>query len=129
MSSDILGRGFAFPLAISPSGGIAAAQQGQKIHDSIRVILGTRHGERLMRPTFGANLPSLVFAPNTQATADLARYYVEQALAAWEPRILLDEVTVTNDRGNNCLLINLRYRVKATYELQSMVYPFYLEAR
>lgn len=129
MSSDIFGKGFAFPLAISPSGGIAAAQQAQKIREAIRVILGTQHGERLMRPNFGANLRSLVFAPNSRATADLARYYVEQALAAWEPRILLEEVTVTNDYVNNCLQIDIRYRIKLTYESQNMVYPFYLEQR
>ena len=129
MNTDLPGAGFAFPLAISPGGGIAAARQAQKIREAIRVILGTQHGERLMRPTFGANLRSLVFAPNTRATADLARYYVEEALATWEPRILLEAVTVENDHANNCLLITIHYRIKETYEPQSMVYRFYLEAR
>lgn len=127
MVNDILNKGFAFPLTISPSGGIAAAQQAQKIRDSIRVILGTQHGERLMRPTFGTNLQRLVFAPNTRVTADLARFYVEDALATWEPRILLDEVRVENDHQNACLLIAIRYRIKATYEPQNLVYPFSLQ--
>lgn len=127
MNTDVLNKGFAFPLATSPSGGIAAAQQAQKIRDSIRVILGTQQGERLMRPTFGTNLQRLVFAPNTRATADLARFYVEDALATWEPRILLDEVRVENDHQNACLLIAIRYRIKATYEPQNLVYPFSLQ--
>lgn len=129
MNTDILGRGFAFPLAISLSGGIAAAQQAQKIHESIRVILGTQHGERLMRPSFGCNLKRLLFAPNTHATADLARFYVEDSLATWEPRILVEEITVENNLAEGRLDIIVRYRIRSTHEQQSMVYPFYLEQR
>jgi len=129
MNSDIRGKGFAFPLQATESGAIASSQQAQKIRESIRIILGTQHGERLMRPTFGANLKRLVFAPNSRATADLARYYVEEALATWEPRILLEEVAVENDYRAACLRIDIRYRIKSTYEPQNLVYPFYLEQR
>jgi uncharacterized protein len=129
MNPDILGKGFAFPLHVDSRGGIAGSQQAQKIRESIRVILGTQHGERLMRPSFGCNLKSLVFAPNSRATADLARYYVEEGLATWEPRILLEEVTVENDLRANCLNIQIRYGIKSTYEPQNLVYPFYLEQR
>ena len=78
MNSDILGQGFAFPLHINPQGGLRQSRHQQKIEQSIRIILGTQHGERLMRPDFGCNLRSLVFAPNNTATANLARHYVEQ---------------------------------------------------
>ncbi|NTU80291.1 MAG: GPW/gp25 family protein [Chloroflexales bacterium] len=129
MDIDPLGSGFAFPLHVGPRGGIAEARQAQKIRDSIRVILGTQHGERLMRPTFGCNLRQLAFAPNTRATASLARYYVEEGLSTWEPRIILDEVLVENDLQAGCLRIQVSYRIKSTYEPQSLVYPFYLERR
>lgn len=129
MSTDILGKGLAFPLQRSPSGGIATSQQAQKIRESILVILGTQHGERLMRPTFGCNLRSLVFAPNTRATAELARFYVEEGLATWEPRILVEAVSVANSLGDSCLVIAISYRIKSTNEPQNMVYPFYLEQR
>jgi uncharacterized protein len=129
MNPDILGKGFAFPLQVDSRGGVAGSQQDQKIRESIRVILGTEQGERLMRPTFGANLKRLLFAPNTRATADLARYYVEEALRTWEPRILLDEVLVENDHRAGCLQIRVGYRITSTYEPQNMVLPFYLEQR
>jgi hypothetical protein len=129
MSTDILGKGLAFPLQGSPSGGNATSQQAQKIRESILVILGTQHGERLMRPTFGCNLRSLVFAPNTRATAELARFYVEEGLATWEPRILVEAVSVANSLGDSCLVIAISYRIKSTNEPQNMVYPFYLEQR
>lgn len=126
MNTDILGRGFAFPLRPNVRGGIQQAQAEQKVQESIRIILDTQYGERVMRPTFGCNLRSLVFAPNTAATANLARHYVEEGLRRWEPRILLEEVTVQNDVGADRLLIQIRYRLKSTYEAQNLVYPFYL---
>ena len=64
---------------------------------------------------------------NDKATANLARHYVQESLTTWEPRIILEEVSVQNDYQNHCLTINIRYRIKATYEAQNLVYPFYLE--
>ena len=127
MNTDILGRGIAFPLQRNAHGGIKESQHAQKVRESILVILGTQHGERLMRPTFGCNLRSLVFAPNNAATANLTRHYVEEALRIWEPRILLDSVTVQNDNEHARLIINVDYHLKSTYEAQNLVYPFYLQ--
>jgi uncharacterized protein len=124
---DLYGRGVGFPVAVDAGGGIAETAGPDKIDDAIRIILGTQHGERVMRPTFGANLQSLVFAPNNIATANLARHYVEDALGRWEPRIDLLEVLVENDNRAGTLLIHVHYRVRATQDVQSMVYPFYLE--
>ena len=127
MTTDFLGKGFAYPLQINLRGGIKASGQEQKVRESILTILGTQHGERLMRPNFGCNLKSLVFAPNNAATANLARYYVEDGLTTWEPRIILDEVIIENDNRNGRLLLHVHYKIKSTYEPQNLVYPFYLE--
>ena len=124
---DPLGKGFAFPLRTTPRGGVAASGQEQKIRESIRIILGTQVGERVMQTDFGSNLRDLAFAPNTPATANLARHYVEEALTRWEPRITLDEVAVRNDIAGAALLIDIHYRIAATSERQNLVFPLYLE--
>ena len=129
MIPDFLGKGFAFPLQIDQRGGVTLARDAQKVHYAILVVLGTQHGERLMRPTFGCNLKSLMFAPNNLATANLAKHYVTEGLTSGEPRILLDDVGVTNDNRNARLVIQLRYRLRSTYEPQDLVYPFYLQPR
>lgn len=128
MTTDILGRGVAYPVRVDARGGIRLSQAADKVQESIRIILDTQYGERVMRPTFGCNLRSLVFAPNNASTANLARHYVEEGLTLWEPRILLDEVTVQNDHGAERLLISVDYRLKSTYEPQNLVHPFYLQA-
>ena len=127
MNTDILGKGFAFPLQRNSVGGIKGSAHALKIKESIQIILGTQHGERLMRPTFGCNLKRLAFAPNTAATANLARYYVEEALRIWEPRALIEEIAVQNDNTKARLLIQIRYRIKSTNEPGNLVYPFYLQ--
>jgi len=127
MNTDFLGKGFAFPLQINQRGGINVSKQEQKIRESILIILGTQYNERVMRPDFGCNLKSLVFAPNNAATANLARHYVEEGLTKWEPRISLDEVIVENDNSEERLIIQVYYRIKSTNEPGNLVYPFYLE--
>ena len=127
MNTDILGKGLAYPLRTNTRGGLQIARSEQKVRESILMILGTQQGERLMRPNFGCNLKRLAFAPNNAATANLARYYVEEGLTMWEPRIVLDEVVVENDNQQACLLIHIRYRLKTTYAAYSLVYPFYLQ--
>jgi uncharacterized protein len=126
MSERFHGRGLAFPLRIGVAG-LGESAGASKVEESIRTILGTGHGERVMRPGFGCDLKRLAFAPNNGSTADLARYYVTQALTRWEPRIELLDVSVTNDNVRARLLIDIRYRLSATQDVRNLVYPFYLE--
>jgi uncharacterized protein len=126
MNSEFYGRGIGFPLQLGVAG-VRESAGVQKVEESIRIILGTQYGERLMRPRFGCNLKSLTFAPNNATTANLARYYVEEGLTQWEPRIELVEVVVENDNLNATLLIHITYRLRATQDVRNLVYPFFLE--
>ena len=128
MSIDFYGSGITYPMQVGTRGGIRKSAGVQKIEESIRIILGTQYGERVMRPRFGSNLKSLVFAPNNVATANLARYYVEQGLRQWETRIDVFEVLVENDNLNGMLLIEIHYRLRATQDAHTMIFLFSLEA-
>lgn len=81
-----------------------------------------------MRPDFGCGIYRYVFAPNTTRTASLVRFDVEEALNRWEPRIVLESVTVQPDPADrSTLLISIDYKVRATDSRFNLVYPFYLE--
>ncbi|GIK37855.1 MAG: hypothetical protein BroJett011_16880 [Chloroflexota bacterium] len=124
---EFLGQGLVFPLQVNPRGEIALARGELDIQQSIKIILGTMPGERVMRPEFGCRIHELVFAPRDAATEGLAIYYVEQALGRWEPRIELQEVNVLDDpHHDGAMLIEIKYRIKATHDERSIVYPFYL---
>jgi phage baseplate assembly protein W len=121
-----LGVGWAFPPAVSPAGDMATAAYETDIEQSIRIILGTAPGERVMRPDFGAGLKKLIFEPLSTTTGALAKYNVEKALTQWEPRIDQVTVKVTPQPSTGSLRIDIRYRVRSTNVFYNLVYPFYL---
>lgn len=63
------------------------------LRQSIRDILTTRVGTRVMRRAYGSRLPELVDAPlNDETLVDLYAETV-MALVTWEPRIDVEQVT------------------------------------
>jgi phage baseplate assembly protein W len=125
---EFIGQGWAFPLQISQQGGFALAKGINDIEQSIRIILGTAPGERMMRPEFGCRIHELVFAPDNAGTRKLVSYFVEEALKRWEPRIEVKEVESSADPARDgALMVEIKYQVKDTYDERSIVYPFFLE--
>lgn len=126
VNSDFLGKGWKFPLAVNETK-ITCSEGEELIRESIRIILGTAKGERVMRPEFGCGINELAFAPNDTATATLVEFYVKEALLRWEPRIEVFNVKVTPDLEEpNQLKINIEYRIKTSNTRTNLVYPFYL---
>ena len=125
--SDLLGKGWKYPIQLDEQNEIALAKGEEDIQEAIWIILSTAFGERLMHPDFGCGIHELVFAPNNTGTAGLARFYVEDALTRWEPRIDVEEVEVQMDPAEQeLLLISVSYRVRTTDSRYNLVYPFYL---
>ena len=126
MSSDFLGVGWAFPIGVDARGRIGLARQVTDIEQAMMMILLTPKGQRVMRPEFGCQIHDLIFAPNDANTWGMAEYYVEEALRFWEPRIEVLSVTARPSEGNNERMdVHVDYRVKATLDKRTLVYPFY----
>jgi hypothetical protein len=124
--SDFLGSGWAFPPGVDARGRIALARRERDIEEAIKIILLTPKGQRVMRPEFGCQIHSLIYAPNDASTAAQASHYVKEALAMWEPRIHVLEVKARPDPDAvERLMIEIQYEVKATYDRRTLVYPFY----
>ena len=126
VKSDFLGSGWAFPVGVDARGRVALSRRERDIEEAILMILLTPKGQRVMRPEFGCQIHDLIFAANDATTAGLAIYYVEEALAMWEPRIrLLDVAAAPDPAAGERLLITIRYEIKATYDKRALVFPFY----
>jgi phage baseplate assembly protein W len=122
-----LGRGWASPAGVDGAGEARLESGAEKVRQSIRLILGTKRGERMMRPDFGAGLEDFLFEPLSTTTAALVRYRVETALVRWEPRIDDIEVLVdVADRRLGRLDITIGYRIRSTNTFYNLVYPFFL---
>lgn len=127
-SKAFLGVGWAFPPCVASDGATATVLYDEDVRQSIRIILGTDQGERVMRPDFGTGLRSFVFGPINHTTLQRVQARVQDALLKWEPRIDVLQVKVTLDaKERSKLLIDITYRVRATNTLQNLVYPFYLQ--
>ncbi len=124
---EFLGQGLAFPLQVNQRGEIALVRGETDIEQSIRIILETSPGERVMRPEFGCRAKELLFAPRDSSTAGLMAYYVRRALRRWEPLIeVLDVEALPDPDRDGVLLVEVNYEVRTTHDERSIVYPFYL---
>jgi hypothetical protein len=127
--TDFLGLGWDFPIRLSEGGQIETTRDGdESVRQSIWTILATSPGERVMRPGFGCGVHDLVFGVNNAATATAVSGAVREALATWEPRIDVLDVSAAADPSRaNVLLVEISYQVRSTNSRFNLVYPFYLE--
>ncbi|MFJ9643403.1 GPW/gp25 family protein [Streptomyces sp. HUAS TT3] len=96
------------------------------IRQSVETILDTEPGERVMRPTFGCGLRRHLMAPNTPATRAAIAAEIGEALAAWEPRVQVTEVSVTPGEEPTLVWIDIAYVRLLDLRPDNLVYPFYL---
>lgn len=131
MSKDsFLGRGWAFPVQFEPQGrGAALVEDELDIEQSLRILLSTNPGERVMQPKYGCGLKAMVFREMNNATMVEIKTLIKKAVLFFEPRIELESVDVEpkGDAREGHLKIVLNYRVISTNSRSNMVYPFYLQ--
>jgi phage baseplate assembly protein W len=93
----------------------------QSVRQSIQVILRTRAGEQLMRPGFGAGLQNYLNQPNTLTTRRRIHDGIMEALAAWEPRIIIDRLDILEVPDyQSRLRVELAYRIRRTGSAQRL---------
>ena len=128
MARNILGKGWSFPIKHDVYVNVSLSSYEKSVEESIKIILNTTPGERVMNPDFGCKINELVFSPNSPKTLSLAIHCVEEAIVKWEPRVILKEVSAEFDSYNQSLInIKIDYELRSVNTFFNMVYPFYLE--
>jgi hypothetical protein len=124
---DFLGRGWAMPVELElRSGLVASVQHEEDIRQSIRIILETTPGERVMRPNFGCGIHEMVFDALDSTATQRIRSLVEESLRRCEARIDVLDVTVEETPSTQGrLIIEIEYRVRKTNQTGNLVFPFY----
>ena len=95
-----------------------------KLHDSIRMILSTRVGERFFVPEFGSKLHLALFEQNDMVCRDLIEMYIREALDRWEKRIVVTNVDVGIENDDNIVPVTISYKISNSNIEGSYVYPF-----
>ncbi|MDT4981092.1 MAG: uncharacterized protein QOG07_2971, partial [Pseudonocardiales bacterium] len=125
--ATFVGRGFSWPMTVDHTGAIKLTDGVEDLDRSIRIVLMTAPGERVMRPQFGCRIWDLLFEPVTPNLLGLIAEAVRGALAQWEPRIEVQDVKPMIDDDENALVrVEISYTVRATNDRRNLVYPFYV---
>jgi len=120
-ANRLFGSGLSFPPRVGSDGRLAWSEGEQNVRESIRLILLTAPGERLMRERFGCGIREFISEPNTVTTRELLRQRITNAIERWEPRVRVDEVTVEADATDARLaLVTIFFRMVATQALDRL---------
>ncbi len=126
-TSDFIGQGIMWPMRVDQSGSIALTAGADDLSSSMRMVLATAPGERVMRPQFGCAIWDLLFEPVNANTMGLMAVAVREALGQWEPRVEVIDVAIVPDATTDGRVhIEIDYRIKATNDRRNLVYPFYV---
>jgi hypothetical protein len=87
-----------FPIAIDVGLGRLATENAYAAHieQLIRQVLLTNPGDRINRPDFGCGIRRMLFAPNSDVSANLIQATVLQSLERWLGSVIkVDDVRTT----------------------------------
>lgn len=128
MDRPFLGRGWGFPTALDADGRVVPVVGEAAVEQSVRLILSTAVGERIMRPDFGCGLHGRIFDPGTTESTGQLIGDIRSALARWEHRAELVDMSIgVDDTDQSKRLIELTIQIKGTNSRFNLVYPFYVD--
>ena len=77
------------------------------LESSVKMLLLTNKGDRVMEPDYGTNIRSLLFESNVSGVQSLIQEEIVLAFAVWEPRVKLTSVTIDFDPNGRSVSLNL----------------------
>jgi phage baseplate assembly protein W len=129
MNNSFLGTGWGFPPEFSlKHKDVLLVSKKEDIEQSLRIVLSTRCGERVLNPLFGCRIHDLVFGTINESTKSLAIESIEHAILFFESRITVENISLDSSQINEgTLLFNIEYTIRSTNTRSNMVFPFYLK--
>jgi Bacteriophage baseplate protein W len=140
MANEFIGRGWRFPILPDDTGSLGWCEGQANVEQSLKVLLLTAVGERVMRPPFGTEAPQLVFAPGSEQYLRLLEQSIQAAVRDFEPRVDLIEVRAEPDvldpgttpdassagRAEARITVSISYKIRRSNSRFNLVFPFYL---
>ena len=88
----------------------------------IQQLLLTVPGERVMRPTYGCTIRNQIWE-NIDAAAANGTGAIKSALALYEPRITVTDVSSTINRNTDLIIFNIKFFIKNTDTSLNLLFP------
>ena len=128
---SFLGTGWTFPPAFDKeSASVEMVSDVEDIRQSLQILLSTSLGERVMLPDYGCNLRDYQFEPVNNTFLGFIEDLVRRAILFFEPRIEVENITITEPADSNLLegklSIEVEFRLQESNSRSNFVYDFYL---
>jgi phage baseplate assembly protein W len=128
---SFLGTGWSFPPEFQRNDGVLELQTVSleaDIKESLSILLATAPGERVMQPTFGCGLKTMIFENVDETAITEMKDLIERAILFFETRIDLDDIYIDTDKIYDGLMeIDIHYTIVSTNTRSNIVYPFYFQ--
>lgn len=118
--------GWKFPVKLDlTTGRIKTSAYKEDVAESIKIILMTKKGERMMNPNFGCNINKFMFGILDITTLRQIELEVIEALNQWEHRIDNLEVQVVESKAcKGQVLVNIKYTLLNSRDIISQEYLY-----
>lgn len=104
-------------LAISPiSKDLALIKDDEAVKQSIKNLVLTDPGERLMQPFIGGGIRALLFENITPAVLNLIENQVKSTINTYEPRAEVINVTASSKYDDNTVNVVVNFYIRNTNE-------------
>lgn len=90
---------------------VAIIANASAVQQSIVSIVGTRKGERPFDPTFGCDIHGQLFENMNDASMLAVERSIYDAVRNYEPRVSLENVSVTPIYDENTYIVTIYYRL------------------
>tara|TARA_R110000824_G_scaffold93685_2_gene226458 strand:- start:5448 stop:5789 length:342 start_codon:yes stop_codon:yes gene_type:complete len=88
-------------------GYLAQNENLRSLRDCVVQLIMTGRGARVMRPDYGTDLRSSVFDPLTEDSIDSLRTQILSTIAKYEPRVIVQRISLTPDFERHTLKVEL----------------------
>jgi len=89
----------------------------KSVAQNIVIILTTPKGSDPHRPLFGSELWQFLDKPLTAITKGKIKAEIVEAIHTWEPRVILEEVSLKKEQAG--LKVLIKYRIEETESVQT----------
>lgn len=129
VEGNITGKGWSFPPRFDKANQELITVTGVKdIEESLRILFGTRKGERVLEPDFGCNISDVIFRNMGLSEKTSLKNRITQAIYQYEARISLNQIEIDSSQiGNGICYILIDFTIESTNNRRNIVFPFFLE--
>jgi phage baseplate assembly protein W len=86
------------------------------VKESLKNLILTNRGERLMQPNLGGNIKAMLFENITPATLKLIEEQVRETINLYEPRVDLIDVVVTSNLDDNVVSVQIEFYISSNQQ-------------